>query len=92
MASNKHFFPALFSILEDKEYARTHFTCLHLISTLHHYDYLPESMAESFKTHLQNYIDAKESICDVTPTDVGVLLSLRDVADFFVPLLRSRKV
>jgi hypothetical protein len=92
MASNKHFFPALFSILEDKEYARTHFTCLHLISTLHHYDYLPESMAESFKTHLQNYIDAKESICDVTPTDVGVLLSLRDVADFFVPLLRSRKL
>lgn len=39
MAANRYFFPALFTILEDEEFSRTHFTCLHLISTLNHHDH-----------------------------------------------------
>eukprot|EP01004_Peranema_trichophorum_P002914 NODE_1937_length_1745_cov_98.948829_g1649_i0.p1 GENE.NODE_1937_length_1745_cov_98.948829_g1649_i0~~NODE_1937_length_1745_cov_98.948829_g1649_i0.p1 ORF type:complete len:511 (-),score=37.01 NODE_1937_length_1745_cov_98.948829_g1649_i0:146-1678(-) len=92
MATNPYFFPSLFRILMDDEFSRAHFTCLHLISTLHKYNHLPKELVPTFRTFLYRYISTKDSMTDLTPTDVGVLLSLRDVADFFIPLLLSRHV
>jgi hypothetical protein len=93
MATNRFFFPALFTILDTEAYSRTHFTCLHLISTLHHHGYLPAHLRARFVRHLEEYIAAKDaSETQVSAAEVGVLLSLRDVADFFVPLLLSQKV
>jgi hypothetical protein len=89
IASNCGFFPSVFTVLDNPTYSRTHFTCLHLISTLHNYGHVPSSVVGLYRCHLNEFIESKEKSDDVAPTDVGVLLSVRDVADFFIPLLLS---
>lgn len=86
LAANRSFFPSLVAILGDPSVSRTHFSGLHLLSTMHKYNHLPAELVPVFRLHLQEKMSTGEA------TDVGVLLSLRDVADFFVPLLLSPKL
>jgi hypothetical protein len=92
MAANSFFFPALFTILQVRDHSKSHFACLHLVATLHHYGYLSGYMMRSFVCHLKGYIASKDAANSLSgATEVGRMLSLRDVVAFFLPLLRSKK-
>eukprot|EP00906_Rhabdomonas_costata_P032993 RCo046455 len=92
MAAQPHFFPCIFHILENKDYSRTHFSCLHLLTTLHHYGHLPAPLVPRLHSNLTQYLEEKGAAAELSAGEVGVLLSLRDVADFFITLLLSKKI
>eukprot|EP01012_Entosiphon_sulcatum_P053122 TRINITY_DN7306_c0_g1_i2.p2 TRINITY_DN7306_c0_g1~~TRINITY_DN7306_c0_g1_i2.p2 ORF type:complete len:217 (-),score=38.43 TRINITY_DN7306_c0_g1_i2:47-697(-) len=89
MAQHPCFVPGLQAILDNSLCSRTHFTCLHLLATLRHFDQLPQRGIEVLHRHLPRFV---EGVNPEDASELGVLLSLRDLVDFFLPLIRSRKL
>jgi hypothetical protein len=91
MAATPGFFRAVMWILSCKEFCKSHFTCIHILAMFHHQNMLPNEFIEEFGQHLDHYIDASTRD-EFSLNELGVLLSIRDVADFFVALLLSQQV
>eukprot|EP01065_Artemidia_motanka_P034963 TRINITY_DN42940_c0_g1_i1.p1 TRINITY_DN42940_c0_g1~~TRINITY_DN42940_c0_g1_i1.p1 ORF type:complete len:603 (+),score=106.65 TRINITY_DN42940_c0_g1_i1:62-1870(+) len=90
LANHWAFFPSLAAVLSQPALHRSHFSCLHVLTTLKLHGCFPDEpeFKESFRAYLVQYLDAYDT--DKDHRDIGVALCLRDVADFFVPLLRSK--
>lgn len=108
LAGHWAFFPCIAAVLSQRAYRRSHFSCLHVLTTLRANGVAPvivpgdDESGPSFGKYLRGYLDAQDPrsrAAGAVPAaadqlqateNIGVALSLRDVADFFVPLLRSR--
>eukprot|EP01062_Namystynia_karyoxenos_P066317 TRINITY_DN60284_c0_g1_i1.p1 TRINITY_DN60284_c0_g1~~TRINITY_DN60284_c0_g1_i1.p1 ORF type:complete len:633 (+),score=177.02 TRINITY_DN60284_c0_g1_i1:114-2012(+) len=96
LASHWAFFPGLAAVLSRRSFRRSHFSCLHLLTTQKLHGKFPKDpeASASFSRFLEQYLgdcdhrdQAGNGVCN---QDAGVALSIRDVADFFLPLLRAK--
>lgn len=100
LAGHWAFYPCLAAVLSQKQLQRSHFSCLHVLTTLISHGIEPNGAPanSSFTKYMASYLASAESRRSGEHgelqhvQDVGVALSLRDVADFFLPLLRSKSI
>eukprot|EP01006_Ploeotia_vitrea_P042605 TRINITY_DN66639_c3_g4_i3.p1 TRINITY_DN66639_c3_g4~~TRINITY_DN66639_c3_g4_i3.p1 ORF type:complete len:676 (-),score=26.22 TRINITY_DN66639_c3_g4_i3:324-2327(-) len=83
----------LFDVLSSGQLCNSHFICLHLLTTLHMHGLLPERYHGLLRGHIKHFMEHPfPSITKVNRFDIDLNLNLRDLADFFIPLLTSNKL
>eukprot|EP01060_Flectonema_neradi_P008043 TRINITY_DN15740_c0_g1_i1.p1 TRINITY_DN15740_c0_g1~~TRINITY_DN15740_c0_g1_i1.p1 ORF type:complete len:519 (+),score=63.46 TRINITY_DN15740_c0_g1_i1:76-1632(+) len=86
LTRNRSFFVAIAGVLSNDAYRRSHICCLHILTTLKVHGSLPEPFDRRFSSYLRDYLQKNDNRREVPH---NVALSLRDVAEFFLPLVFS---
>eukprot|EP00667_Euglena_gracilis_P009435 EG_transcript_9583 len=95
LAAQPSFFPLVAHILPRPKYSQSHVSCLHLLAVLHRDSLVPAAILPLFRHHLQLHLQPAP---DRPPNGPGPLprallgISIRDIVDFFAPMLWSGKL
>ena len=85
------FMPSLLATLGSPQFYHSHFSCLHILAVLTHKQQLPKHYASLFFCYLQGYLAYFPSVRtqEELSSHLGMVLTPRDMADFYIPFLFS---
>ena len=91
MVTSTGFLAAMAGVVNCKAYRTSHFCCFHLLCKLKLHNCLPEGYGKAFDAYMTRYLAVERDNAQMWQQhNIGVSLSLRDITDFILPLVRSK--